>query len=110
MVTQASHNELVSEFLREANDDFVGLWEIVHVLERQIGDARALRDQTLDVARELLARGLLAGGLSSSDDDFHPWPDQRPDAVIARIRSEWIALGRTPNIGDIVWFSRPDQA
>jgi hypothetical protein len=60
------------------------------------------------VVRELLAHGLLAGDPPYSKDGYTAWQDQRLDAVIDRIRAEWIALGRTPNIPDIVWFSTPD--
>ena len=36
-------------------------------------------------------------------------PTKPPDAVMARIRREWKALGREPNLGDICWFNLPDE-
>jgi hypothetical protein len=95
--------------LAHARDDYVGLWVIIKVLQEEYGvTGDALREHTLDVVRELLARGLLAGDPPYSATGYRPWQDQLPDAVIDRIRAEWIALGRTPNIPDIVWFSTPD--
>ena len=103
----ADMNLMVDEFVAEARDDIVGLWEIVKELENMIADPAALREQTLSVIRALLARGLLAGDPPYSANGFQVWTDQKPAAVIDRIRKEWLALGRVPNIPDIVWFSRP---
>jgi hypothetical protein len=98
-----------SKILRHAESDYVGLWVIIKILGEEFGIIEdSLRGQTLDVVRELLACGLLAGDPPYSATGYTPWQDQRPDAVIDRIRAEWIALGRTPNIPDIVWFSTPD--
>ena len=103
-------NSLKEAFLKEAEDDIVGLWEIVKILEEDHGAANeVLCEQSLEVVRGLLAHGLLAGDPPYSVGGYRPWADQQPDAVIDRIRSEWIALGHTPNIPDIVWFSRPDR-
>jgi hypothetical protein len=104
-------NAMVNEFFTEAEDDLVGLWEIVSEVEERTGAAeQVLREQTLEVVRELLVHGLVAGNPPYSVHGYRPWTDQRPDAVIDRIRSEWIALGRIPNIPDIAWFARPDWA
>ena len=99
---------MVDAFAAESRDDLVGLWQIVGRIEERTTDPSSLREQTLRVVRALLARGLLAGDPPYSAGGFRVWVDQRPDAVIDRILSEWIALGRVPNIPDIVWFSRPD--
>ena len=109
-ITPSVMVSLTNEFLKEAEDDVVGLWEIVKVLEDRHGvEDEALLEQSLEVVQELLANGFLAGDPPYSAGGYRPWADQRPDAVFDRIRSEWIALGHTPNIPDIVWFSRPDR-
>lgn len=64
-------------------------------------------EDALSVARTLLSRGLRAGDPPYSAGGFRPWDDQNPDIVIQRIRSEWILLGRKPDIPDIVWFDFP---
>ncbi len=104
----ADMKRLTDEFVAEARNDLVGLWEIAREFESSTADAEAVRDQTMDLVRTLLAGGLIAGDSPYSAQGFRPWRNQVPDAVIDRIRSEWIALGRPPNIPDIVWFSGRD--
>jgi hypothetical protein len=106
-LTKAEMQQMVDEFVAEARDDLVGLWEIVGRVEREIADQEAIREPTLMVVRALLARGLLAGDPPYSTNGFRLWNDQEPEAVINRIRKECLALGRVPNMPDIVWFSRP---
>ena len=91
MVTETLRSQLISRFLREAGDDLVGLWQIVNAVERQTGDGGALREQTLDVVRELLAHGLVTGDPPYSANGYRPRTDQRPDAVCAGrpARSMW---------------------
>jgi len=98
---------LISRFLVEAQDDQIGLWEIVREVPQQTGPGEAAMDETLAVIRELLARGLQAGDPPYSTDGYRAWADQQPDRVIERIRRDWMVLGRTPNIPDIVWFGLP---
>jgi hypothetical protein len=98
---------LIRRFLVEAQDDQVGLWEIVREVEQRTGLGASAMAETLAVVRELLSRGLQAGDPPYSAGGYRAWADQRPDAVTERIRREWIALGRTPNIPDIAWFGLP---
>ena len=105
--TQALVKRLADKFELEVRDDWVGLWEIVGSLEKLAADQVTLLDQTIEVVRALLERGFVAGNLTRSAPGFEPWPDQRPDAIIQRIRSEWLALGRIPTIGDIAYFDLP---
>ncbi len=35
------------------------------------------------------------------------WKPCAPEEQLARIDAEWAALGRPPDIGDIVWFIGP---
>lgn len=99
---------LIGRFLAEAQDDQVGLWEIVREVEQRSASGASALEETLAVVRELLSHGLQAGDPPYSTDGYRAWADQRPDAVIERIRREWAALGRAPNIPDIVWFGLPD--
>jgi hypothetical protein len=103
-------DKIICDLIAESRDDLVGLWEVVHEIQGHgISTGEALRENTLDVVRDLLRRGLVAGDPPYASGGYQPWADQRPDVVISRIRSEWIALGHIPNIPDIVWFSRPDH-
>jgi hypothetical protein len=96
---------LVEQFLAEARDDLVGLWEIAREVEGEADAGRNTCEDTLAGVQELLVRGMQAGDPPHSAGAYRPWPDQDPDHVIARIQREWLALGRAPNIPDIVWFS-----
>jgi hypothetical protein len=98
---------LVEQFFTEAKSDLVGLWEIVRKVEQQTGPGEIAREQTQAVVGALLARGLPAGDPPYSAGGYRPWANQEPAAVIARIRREWQALVRPPNIPDIAWFGLP---
>lgn len=106
-LVDADIQQMVDEFVAESRDDLVGLWQVVRRIEERSSDPTSLRERTLRVVRTLLEHGLLAGNPPYSLGGFQVWTDQRPDAVVSRIRKEWLELGRTPNIPDIVWFSRP---
>jgi len=95
---------VIGRLLAEAQDDEVGLWEIVREVEARTGPSASTMEETLAVVRELLSHGLQAGDPPYSAGGYRAWADQAPDAVIDRIRREWVALGRTPNIPDIAWF------
>ena len=99
-------DDLVEEFLAESNDDLIGLWEIVRKVAQRVPANGSLMEETLAVVRELLAQGLAVGDPPYSGVGYRPWPDQNPDSVVERIRSEWLALGRDPNIPDMAWFGR----
>lgn len=99
-------DRLVDQFFAEAGDDLIGLWEIARQFEQETGPGDLAREQTLAVVQALLTRGLRAGDPPYSAGGYQPWTDQEPAAVIERIRREWLALGRTPNIPDIAWFKR----
>jgi hypothetical protein len=97
-------NRPVERFLAEAEYDEVGLWQIAKAVEGRLGINDDAREATLSIVRELLSLGMQAGDPPYSAHGYRPWPDQDPDAVIDRIRREWVALGRTPTIPDIAWF------
>ena len=99
-------DERVERYMAEAKEDLVGLWEIARdARERAAADGNVM-DDALAIVRELLARGLMAGDPPYSAGGYHAWADQEPDRVVARIRREWQALGRIPDIPDIAWFAR----
>jgi len=106
-ITPAETERLADLFYAEAREDLVGLWEIVKEVEERTGPGEDAPERALELVRALLRRGLRAGDSPYSAGGYRPWPNQEPDAVIDRIRREWLALGRTPNIPDIAWFDLP---
>ena len=92
----------VDEFRREAHEDYVGLWEIVrHWQDAGSASLDERRDLTLETVRRLLEGGVVAGKFEEGQWRF--WPEQGPVAL-ARIETEWTALGHEPDVGEIVWF------
>src|SRR5947208_4142129 len=95
------------DVLTECADDHVGLWSLVWQVRHELGtsDPDVLRRQVLDLIRQLLASGKVRAGFPAPDGrGFREW-SLPPDQLIARIQAEWNALGRTPDIGDIVYFT-----
>lgn len=99
-------DDLVGQFLAEAKDDLIGLWEIAREVRQRAGSGDDAREEALAVVRQLLSRGLLVEDPPYAAAGYRPWTDQDPDRAIARIRKEWLALGRMPDIPDIAWFGR----
>jgi hypothetical protein len=100
-------DQIVAMFESEAEDDIIGLWEVVKLAEEDTeeGKGENLRGVSFEIVRRMLARGFWAGDMKDGHS-VDPWPDQRPEAVIARIEAEWNALEHVPTIGDIVYFER----
>jgi hypothetical protein len=96
----------MSGWLYEAARDVVGLWELCGAARDDWGaeTPEESKPLVLGFVRELLANGVQAVDIANGQ----PWPDQRPVSVLARISREWDALGREPNVPDIVWFKKTD--
>ena len=102
-------DKAVSELLAEMGEDVVGLWMLYTAVERAglLG-----RDQGLGRVLALVERVLNAGAFAVEyrEGRFVRW-SETPDEVVARVRREWLSLGRPPGLGDIVWFTTipPEQ-
>lgn len=105
-MTDSERLSLVEGFLAEAAGDLVGLWEIAKEVEALLGPGEAVREQSLRIIADLLARGLAVGDPPYGPAGYQAWPNQDPAAVVARIRAEWLRLGRVPDVPDIAWFGR----
>jgi len=105
-------NDVVLDFVEESHDDHVGLWEIVRAVREDLGvsDNAEVRRLTLEVVASLLREhGLVAGKPTPDWRGFVPWP-LSPEEAERRIEEEWAALGRDPNLWEIVWFDTPQRA
>jgi hypothetical protein len=103
-MVQAILEKHIQGWLYEASRDVIGLWNLCGAARHDFGGKtpEEVKALTLGFVRELLANGVRAINIG----DGQPWPDQRPDRVIERISREWDALGREPNVPDIVWFKK----
>jgi hypothetical protein len=101
--------QIADGFVREAAEDYVGLWAIVPAVKRDLGLANddEIKSRTLDVVRALLGRGLFPGDYLKSGFSF--WQERDSDSIIARIKREWELHG-TPVLGDAsCWFAKTPQ-
>jgi hypothetical protein len=103
-------DQIVRDFCREAEVDYVGLWQVVSAVvhDYQVSSPADIRRLTMEIVRGLLASGFEAVDLRPGGGRI-PWADQRLDVVLARIDHEWDALGKEPDVGDIVWFDLPER-
>ncbi|PSQ82733.1 MAG: hypothetical protein BRD40_02535 [Bacteroidetes bacterium QS_1_65_9] len=68
-----------------------------------------MREKTLGFLEEMLHNGRIRAGHPDGERRrFVAWPFDAQEAV-ARIRTEWEALGRDPKLGEIVWFTATDR-
>ena len=97
-------NNLVDDFFTTSLEDIVGLFAIAQAVEDLTGDEKNSLEPSMRIVEKLLEKGMLAGYSPYDPDGYRPWPNQDRKVVMDRIRSEWIALGHSPSIPDIVWF------
>src|SRR5271167_2421005 len=93
------------EVIAECSVDYVGLWSIIRkILAAGIAEEPIVMEATLRLLLQLLLFEKLVAG-QFHNEKFEIW-DGQPQDIISRIKNEWIALGRSPNIGEIAWFTR----
>jgi len=88
-------------------EDWLGLVVVADFVRRRcdIADNEEVKRISLKVVRILMERGFRAGQFERyGDSKLILWPDQSPDAVVARIDREWDSAKGDPNINDICWF------
>lgn len=99
-------SRLRDEWKRDGAASDLGLWWLANDVRGVIGGTLPegeVRRLTLEAVGPLLESGDLRAGDVRPDGTFVAWSG-RVDEVLARISSEWQALGRQPDIGDVVWF------
>jgi hypothetical protein len=99
-----NETEIVDSFKREATYDYIGLWEIIHAIKEETSNTENLMLNSLRIVQLMLDAGFRAGFPDKSGANFEELPDQSPDLILSKVESEWIKLGREPNVGEIVWF------
>ena len=98
--------ELAEDLRLECQEDHVGLWRVVACLRAEgVTDPMERRKEALAVAEYLLAAGVEAGQFYGQE--WQAW-SLDPGAALKRIADGWKALGREPDLGDVVWFTAPD--
>jgi hypothetical protein len=101
------HDEVLATLLDACDEDFVGLYEVVRIVRDALGPASAdeVRLATMPLLRELLEEhDVVAGFPHHTGVCFMPW-EESVKLMLDRVDFEWSALGRDPNIGEVVWFT-----
>jgi hypothetical protein len=112
-MTQDNVVDDVARVLAEsAQTDLIGLWVVSRfVLDAapELTMAEAMTATLASIRTCLMAGTVVAGEFVVRDEDtldFVAWPSAVDDTMV-RIERAWRALGREPNLGDIVWFVDP---
>lgn len=99
--------ECMAQQLRtEADVDFFDISLIAEPLRERLGlqSQDEIRHHTLRVIEKLIALGVRPGNYDYATT-ISFWPGT-PAELLDRIETEWIALGRTPDLGEpICWFA-----
>ena len=99
-------SSIVNRLLREAADDWVGVWELPW-MARSIGgaqDPEGVLRLSLQVIRKTLEEGLIEVG-DVTEDGFRPWGVSAEEAC-CRIEREWRRFPDGPKLGDMsCWFN-----
>src|SRR5271155_5123429 len=97
--------EIAEGCVREAADDYVGLWQIATRVRREFEPSTNLQVKrlSLDVVRLIVRRGLCPGDYGKTGFSF--WDLDNLGRIIARIDGEWNPMHGDPTlVNPICWF------
>ena len=103
MILQACLDEVV----RLGADDWLDASSVasVAITVGRAASVNAIRDLSIRVIAEAVRRGLMeVGELDDRIRGFRKWP-MTADRALARIQTEWEALGRNPSVGEVCWLA-----
>jgi hypothetical protein len=100
-------DQIKQDFLAECADDFVGVWSLLRTVNFTIPNLTSIESQgiTLRLLEDLLRAGTIIV-LQISNSRLEAW-NSPPASAVKRIKDEWDALGRDPDVGEIAWFTLP---
>jgi hypothetical protein len=94
------------ELIAEAKEDEVGLWLVIAKVREELGvlDDDKVRESTISCVRRLLKSNEVEAGYYKPDGTGVEIWNLNADEIVSRIESGWEALGREPDIGEVVVF------
>jgi hypothetical protein len=96
-------DSIAEAVLEECREDYVGLWSIVKEVRSCVVHEATVPERTLAILNQLLLGGEVVAG-EFKGKEFSAW-EVPTSSVLLRIQSEWVRLGRDPDIGEIVWLT-----
>jgi hypothetical protein len=102
------YNDIRQALIEDVRRDYVGLWVVPWLIERlaPCTEQSQIKSVSLGLVEDLLKERLMRAGLPvKTGRGFIEWDMPIPE-ILDRIDAEWTRLGRTPNIGEIVWFDK----
>ncbi len=103
---------IIEDFVKEAQEDFVGLWAIAPAVRRDLhlSSNEEVKARTLDVVRGLIDHGLWPGDFDYGKSKIYFWNEPDATACLARIDREWDVAKGDPNLAEsICWFYWKDK-
>lgn len=100
---------LRERWLIEGVESDMGLWWLADDVRKFVGGDTAepeVMRLTLQALKPLLESGRLQAVRLFENGTYEPWQGST-ESQLARIESEWRALGHSPQIGDVAWFIVP---
>lgn len=99
-------NAFVGNYMKEAESDYVGLWQLAWSLRQREGiqsDAE-VKEKTLQIAQKLIEKNVMPGNLAAKGG-FDFWPGA-PSELLARIEAEWPKTGIPRLDYNACWFAQ----
>jgi hypothetical protein len=108
-------DEDFANFVAEGDEDYIGLWQIVMVINDYLGinpkkvavaEAEKFWSTLSDFVTRMLNNGFIAVDLTR-EGGYIAWPEQEPKQVMAKIRNLVVAAhGKLDDMMYGVWFNK----
>jgi hypothetical protein len=108
--SEKTADRLKKELILSAEEDYVDLSTYARIVDEVLGirDPEGIYRATLGTVYELFSDRFVTAGVPTSDGGFEPWADGIVNSM-SRIQSGWQALGRIPELGELVWFDATER-
>lgn len=109
MGSQPGYWEELDYLTDYGTDDWVGMSALTPVAIAEAGQGANFGkqlDELLNLAGDLIDRGVVPGELIDEEPGFVAWSGDRTQ-LLSRLRDEVRALGYLPDSGEVCWFHAP---
>lgn len=102
--------ELKRGLVADATEDYLDLSFVAYAIKEafEVSDDEEVMHYSMAVLHRLLDEGLLQAGIPTAEGGFEEW-ELDAHGVVERALAGWRYLGRTPTLGELVWFDATDK-